>query len=378
MVGGAAQQYRRTLGALEVEVSIVFPGKADAAVELYRLARRQQEGVGRQCLGDGGGLAQRRGVFGGQFAGAIGRRTREFYFQQQVRQPMLDGLKAADDPPELDAQLGVGHRGVEQRLRAAHHLAGQCRQGFIHRPLQAGGGVPFLAEQQGLGARELHASQAACGVKAVERPHPHAAAVRAHRQQRQPFVRTACRSAGNHQDQIGHMAIQHIGLDAVNSPALVRSGRGDGGGGRIPLAVRFGKRQRGDQPAITQLRQPFVSRRWCGRVEQRVDCQHRRAQIGRADIGAPEFLHHDPQFDLAKTLAAERLGHLYTGQAKLAAQAVPQFSVKTAVAGHLSAHPADWRLLAAEARDDVAELLLLGGEGKRHGRRHFQFRTKPS
>ena len=61
VLGGAAEQLFAGASAFEVQMRVVFPGKADPAVQLNRLGGAVHEGFAGVDLGDGAGFAQLTG-----------------------------------------------------------------------------------------------------------------------------------------------------------------------------------------------------------------------------------------------------------------------------------------------------------------------------
>src|ERR1700691_1832092 len=76
MVRRVAQEELRTLGALEVEVRVVLPREADAAVDLDVLRRAVEVGLGAERLGEAGRdrqlVVQLLGGPGGVVGGRLG------------------------------------------------------------------------------------------------------------------------------------------------------------------------------------------------------------------------------------------------------------------------------------------------------------------
>src|SRR6266550_3871298 len=125
VVGGVAQQDLRALRPLEVQVGVVLPGEADAAVDLDVLGGGVEVGVRAVRLGEAGDGRQLVVELGGGPARVVGGRLGRLHLEQHVGALVLDGLEAADGPAELDADLGVVDRHVEALLGAAHLLGGQ-------------------------------------------------------------------------------------------------------------------------------------------------------------------------------------------------------------------------------------------------------------
>ena len=101
---------------------------------------------------------------------------------------MLDGLERSDGAPELDPQLRIAHRRIEQRLRAAHHFIGERDRGLIHRALDALPAVIQLAEQRAMRAAKLDARDLAGRIHRRERASLDAGGFRLDREQTQTIA----------------------------------------------------------------------------------------------------------------------------------------------------------------------------------------------
>jgi hypothetical protein len=112
MLGVAVLRLQR-LGALEVEVQVVLPGEADAAVHLDGFAADFPRGIREVRLRDRRGQRRilgarverpRRVVHGG---------VRVLHLEQHLGALVSDGLEGADRLSELLADLCVLHRQIE-------------------------------------------------------------------------------------------------------------------------------------------------------------------------------------------------------------------------------------------------------------------------
>ncbi len=104
-------------------MSVVFPGEADAPVYLDIQLRTEHERGQREAAGQGGcqfGFIRRKIRPGG----TPGARGRLLGGDQHVRAVVLDGLKGADGPSELDTFLCVFGRHLGARARTARCLGG--------------------------------------------------------------------------------------------------------------------------------------------------------------------------------------------------------------------------------------------------------------
>src|ERR1700691_2564777 len=96
VVGRVAQEELRPLGALEVEVRVVLPREADAAVDLDVLRRAVEVGLGAEGLGEARGdrqlLVALLGGPGSVVRSGLGRLDVE----EHIRALVLDGLERSD------------------------------------------------------------------------------------------------------------------------------------------------------------------------------------------------------------------------------------------------------------------------------------------
>ena len=134
VVGGAAEACRQHKGATVVDVGVVLPGEADAAVHLDAVlcaALRRDRGEG--CRD--GSRELESGVARTAFARLVDRAGgvphgggRALGVGDHLRALVLDGLELADRPAELLTDLGVGRRGVRRPPRHPDRLSGQQRR----------------------------------------------------------------------------------------------------------------------------------------------------------------------------------------------------------------------------------------------------------
>ncbi len=131
IVGGAAEARGQQHRAAVVDVGVVLPGEADAAVHLDAVLRAVQHRLGRQRGGDGCGEFESRfcicvlAVLVDRAGGVPHRRGRPLGVGDHLGALVLDGLELADRPAELLADLRVGGRGVGGPARDADALGGQ-------------------------------------------------------------------------------------------------------------------------------------------------------------------------------------------------------------------------------------------------------------
>jgi hypothetical protein len=161
--------------------------------------------------------------------------------EQQIRGHVLDGLKAADRPAELDARLGIVDRLFQHLASAAHLFAGERHACHIEcrgdrRPASA-----QLADRCGSRCRELQARQAQRGVERWQQLSPHTGGGRGNFEQRQSGS-----GVGHHQQCLGKMSVRHVVGETVQQPcAVLQLGRDLDRLGRPPPA-RAGDRKRCD------------------------------------------------------------------------------------------------------------------------------------
>ncbi len=117
------------LGSLHIAVQIVLPGEADAAVDLEA---RTHDPLGCVVAPDLGRRRPGRRIVVGLVRQAPraepDHRPHALDVDEHVGAAVLHGLEAPDGLAELDALLGVVHRGVHGPLGAAEHL-GRRREG---------------------------------------------------------------------------------------------------------------------------------------------------------------------------------------------------------------------------------------------------------
>ena len=212
------------------------------AVDLDVLRGHVEVRLGRVRLDQRGQHRDLLGVLGHRRRRVRDRRPQRLHLQQQVGAAVLDGLEAADRPPELVPDLGVLHRHVQGPLRPAELLGGQRDRGHVQHPVKHRGRVAGRADQPCRGSRRTPAGPASgSGPASAARVRCQAGRVPGHREQRQPAV-----GDGGHQDQPGRGAVQDEALVPVQPPVLAVLGRGQPDRGRVPGPVLLGERQRGD------------------------------------------------------------------------------------------------------------------------------------
>src|SRR6266568_7026119 len=151
MPRGVAEREFGALGPLEVQVEIVLPGEADAAVELYARAGHPAISVGDIGLGHAHGQRTLGHAFVPGPRRVVGDGLAVLDIHEHVGRLVLDALIRADGPAEGLPDLRVLDGHVEHLLRAAAHLGAQAHR----RPVDdAGEGRPARSghAHEGVGA----------------------------------------------------------------------------------------------------------------------------------------------------------------------------------------------------------------------------------
>src|SRR6185295_1621361 len=125
MMGGVAERELRALRALEVEVQVVLPGEADAAVELDTRRGHAPEGVGDVGLGHADREWSLRRVLVECPRRVVGDGLAVLHVHQHVGRAVLDALVGADRAAEGLADLRVLDRHVEHLLGPPAHLGAE-------------------------------------------------------------------------------------------------------------------------------------------------------------------------------------------------------------------------------------------------------------
>ena len=134
VVAAATETRGQQERAAVVDVGVMFPGEADAAVHLDAVLGGVQHGGGSQCGGNGRGELESRvirwvlAVFVDGASGVPHRGGCPFGVGDHQGALVLDGLELTDRPAELLADLGIRRRGVRRPSRDADALRGQQRR----------------------------------------------------------------------------------------------------------------------------------------------------------------------------------------------------------------------------------------------------------
>ena len=129
------------------QVHVVLPGKADAAMDLDRLAGdilAHIRGVGFRHRHRGRGL---RGPFIHGPASVVSKRAGIFDRHHHVHAFVLDRLESADRLAELNARFSIIDRHVQRALRGPDNLRAQSGGGDIQGAVQDWPALVFRPEQ---------------------------------------------------------------------------------------------------------------------------------------------------------------------------------------------------------------------------------------
>ena len=122
VVVGIAERRAHPLGALEIELGVVFRGEADGAVQADAVDADSRECIGRVRLGERRRPRQFvRGIVD-RPRRVVRQRFERFDVDEHVGESVLDALVLADGVVELDAVLGVLGGQREDRFRGADSL----------------------------------------------------------------------------------------------------------------------------------------------------------------------------------------------------------------------------------------------------------------
>src|SRR5438034_301564 len=359
VVLGVAVERLQRLRALEVEVQVVFPGEADAAVHLDGVAADLARGVADVRLRHRGRERAVLGAAGERPRCVVGRRVRVLDLQQHLGALVADRLEGADRLAELLAHLRVLHGHVQAPARGAQHLGGgadgaaleQERQG-VRRQLRLGGDGRAVERHLRDPRARVQGGQAVRAVGARRRGLHHV-----HRRRRA--------AERGHQDDVGDVRPRHELLDAAQRDlsAALLGARLDRL--RAPIERPLHQRHRRPRAAAGDGGQPAAL---LGGAAEAVDGhgrQHGR-QIRRRARGAPELFLEDGRLHEAEGAAAGVLGqgqaepaelrHLLPQRLALAARVVPE-----------QTHLRRFHVLVEEGEIGVLQELLVGAEGKVHG-----------
>src|SRR5437588_9592412 len=157
VVGGVAEQDLGALRPLEVEVSVVLPGEANAAVDLDVLGSGMEVRVGAVRLGEARDHWELLVVLGCRPRRVVRRRLGRLDLEQHVGALVLDGLERANGTAELHSHLRVVDRHLQHLLRAADHLVRQAHGRLVERLRQRRPSRARFTQRPGGAVREVEA-----------------------------------------------------------------------------------------------------------------------------------------------------------------------------------------------------------------------------
>ena len=310
MPGAVTPQYRVMVLALEVQVHVALPGKANTAVELHGATGDKNRHVAGRGLGH---VRELRGFLGLVIEGTrrvVDQRARLIDIDHGVHQRVLDRLEEANLPLELLAGAGVFGRGLQLPLAGTHHV------GRDHGPDRRHGLLkhrqPIIADLNGLGAVKADA-----GLVAGEVDDSVGLQAYARRIARHPVQTEAGGVLRLHQEVAHFLGILHVG-GATGELAI---GVLDVGICSFPATLCVNQRRACRGAADDCLHCGIGRYRVAGRQQvSAVD----RGQQRRREGGAAGFLAQRCHRHRTHAQAAGALGHRQHGPAQLD-HLLPQF-----------------------------------------------------
>src|ERR1700730_701218 len=249
VVGGVAEQDLRALRPLEVEVGVVLPGEAEAAVDLDVLGGGVEVRVGAVRLGEARHNRELLVVLGGGPRRVVRPRLRRLNLEQHVRALVLDGLERADGPPELHAHLRVVDCHLQHLLRAPDHLLRQTHDRLVERLRQRRPSRARLAQRPGGDVREVETSLLPGLVHRCERRTRETCRIHVGGEERDAVLAAGAGEPGHGDDRVRGVPVDHEHLRAGQLVAVAAPARLHRDARRVPPAVRLGERERGDRLA---------------------------------------------------------------------------------------------------------------------------------
>ena len=174
---------------------------------------------------------------------------------------------------------------------------------------------------------------------------------------------------GRHEQEVGHVAVEHEHLRAGDGVAVAALGGGGLDAALVPLAVGLGEGEGGDRLAGGDAGEVLLLGGVVAGVEQGAGGEHRGAEVRGAQQGPAHLLEHDGELHEGEALAAELLGDDQALQPELVGHLAPHGGVVALVGVHQATDLGLGRLALEELAGDAAELFLLLGKGEVHGRR---------
>src|SRR2546421_9939868 len=258
VVGGVAEQDLRALRPLEVQVGVVLPGEADAAVDLDVLGGGVEVRVGAVRLGEARDDRELLVVLGCRPRRVVRRRLRRLDLEQHVGALVLDGLERADGPTELHAHLRVVDRHLEHLLRAPDHLVRQAHGRLVERLRQRRPSRARFTQRPGGDVREVEARLLPGLVHRGERRARQAGRVTVDGEERDAVLAAGAREPGHGDDRVRGVPVDHEHLRARQLVAVAAPAGFHRDARRVPPAVRLGERERSDRLARRAAREQLA------------------------------------------------------------------------------------------------------------------------
>ncbi len=293
----------RRLRPFEIQLRIVFPRKADAAMQLDCLLRAKERGfVGsafctcnfqHQFLHSGGAIdtAVYTMLNLCNPGSAIHQRARRLQLDHHFGAAMLDRLKGCNDTAKLGPLTDIGKRQVQALLGAANLLRRQRQRRQRCRQLQAG--LQLLRRvDTGLGIEpdvvQCQARDATCLVQRLQRFDTNATSRHVNCEQSKGIFGAI--PTGRHQQQIGLLCTQHLRHAAMQYIGIALAPHHDLASLRIPAGGNR-QRQRSAQLAAGQSRQVALLCRAMRCVLQGIGGQACTCQVRYRRQAAAQLLH---------------------------------------------------------------------------------------
>jgi hypothetical protein len=203
------------------------------------------------------------------------------------------------------------------------HLVRQHGRGLRQGLGERASGFVGCTEQFRLDVGELEARKPAGGVQGLQRRARQPGGIVAHSEQRKPCLVGAARTASEHDEQVGRVAIEDKALHAGEAVAAFRLARDGGKPPRVPSPVGLGERQSGERLAGDETRQQRLLLILVSAVQDRAGRQYGGAEEWGAQKSAPHLLEDDAELDKSKAHTAVSLRHMDAAEPKLIIEISP-------------------------------------------------------